>query len=82
MSPKFDPRNILANNAEWHNIIILKIFLPKNLAKKNYSILTEISVSLDNELIITFVFEKNVDVFPESWRKSAKTVITTLALHQ
>jgi hypothetical protein len=50
-------------NSSGTDVMILKIFLPKNSAKKL--------------AILTLVFEKNTNFFAENWRKSQKIVIIT-----
>jgi hypothetical protein len=54
--------------------MILKIFLPKNLAKK-MAFFTQNKPKLCKTLIIALVFEKNVNFFAENWQKSQKIVI-------
>jgi hypothetical protein len=54
--------------------MILKIFSPKNSAKK-LAFLTQNKGKLCKIVIITLVFEKNAIFFAENWRKSQKIVI-------
>jgi hypothetical protein len=56
--------------------MILKIFLPKNLAKKLHFLLKLMLVFFKN-LIITLVLEKNANIFAENWQKLQKIVIIT-----
>jgi hypothetical protein len=56
--------------------MILKIFSPKNLAKK-MAFLTQNKAKFWKNLIITLVFEKNANFFVENGRKSQKNVIIT-----
>jgi hypothetical protein len=56
--------------------MILKIFSPKISAKK-LAFLTQNKAKLCKNLIITLVFEKNVNFFAENWQKSQKIVIIT-----
>jgi hypothetical protein len=51
------------------DVMILKIFSPKNSAKK-LAFLTQIKGKLCKILIITLVFEKNAIFFAENWQKS------------
>jgi hypothetical protein len=57
-------------------IMILKIFLLKNSAKK-LAFLTQNKAKLCKNLIVTLVFEKNANIFAKHWRKSQKIVIIT-----
>jgi hypothetical protein len=56
--------------------MILKIFSPKNSAKK-FAFLTRNKAKLCKILIITLVFEKNANFFAENCQKSQKIVIIT-----
>jgi hypothetical protein len=56
--------------------MILKIFSPKNSAKK-LSFLTQNKAKLCKILIITLVFEKNTNFFAENCQKLQKIVIIT-----
>jgi hypothetical protein len=56
--------------------MILKIFSPKNSAKK-WAFLTQNKAKLCIILIITLFFEKNANFFAENWQKSQKIVIIT-----
>jgi hypothetical protein len=56
--------------------MIFKIFSPKISAKK-LAFLTQNKAKLCKKLIITLVFEKNVNFFAENWQKLAKIVIIT-----
>jgi hypothetical protein len=58
------------------DVMILKIFLPKNLAK----ILAFFAQTADNFCKNLIVFEKNANFFAENWQKSQKIVIITLTL--
>jgi hypothetical protein len=58
------------------DVMILKIFSPKNLAKK-LTFLTQNKAKLWKILIITLIFEKNANFFAENCRKSQKIVIIT-----
>jgi hypothetical protein len=59
-----------------NDVMIFKIFLPKNSAKK-LAFLTQIKAKLCKILVITLVFEKNAIFFAENCRKSQKIVIIT-----
>jgi hypothetical protein len=56
--------------------MILKIFSPKNSAKK-VAFLTQNKAKIGKILIMTLVFEKNANFFAENWRKSQKIEIIT-----
>jgi hypothetical protein len=56
--------------------MILKIFLPKKLAK-NLAFLTRNKAKFWKKFIITLVFKKNANYFAENWEKSQKIVIIT-----
>jgi hypothetical protein len=56
--------------------MILKIFSPKNSAKK-LAFLTQNKAKICKILIITSVFEKNANFFAENCQKSQKIVIIT-----
>jgi hypothetical protein len=56
--------------------MILKIFSPKNSAKK-LAFLTQNKAKLYKILIITLVFEKKRHFLAENWKKSPKNVIIT-----
>jgi predicted dinucleotide-binding enzyme len=56
--------------------MILKIFSPKNSAKK-LAFLTQNKAKLCKILIVTLVFEKNANIFAENRQKSQKIVIIT-----
>jgi hypothetical protein len=56
--------------------MILNIFSPKNLAKI-LPFFAQTNASICKILIVTLVFEKNVDFFAEYWQKSQKIVIIT-----
>jgi hypothetical protein len=58
------------------DVMILKIFSPKILAKK-LAFLTQNKAKLCKILIITLVFEKNTNFFAENCKKSQKNVIIT-----
>jgi hypothetical protein len=58
------------------NVMIFKIFSPKNFAKK-LAFLTQNKAKLYKNLIITLVFEKNANFFAEICQKSQKIVIIT-----
>jgi hypothetical protein len=60
------------------DVMIFKIFSPKNSAKK-LAFLTPNKVKLLKILIITLVFEKNANLFSENCQKSQKFVIITSA---
>jgi hypothetical protein len=57
--------------------MILKIFLPKNLAKINRRFLLKLLLVFAKKLIITLVFEKNANFVAKNWQKSQKIVIIT-----
>jgi hypothetical protein len=59
------------------DVMILKIFSPKNFAKK-LSFFAQNKAKLFKILIITLGFEKNANFFAENWQKSQKSVIITL----
>jgi hypothetical protein len=65
-------RSIIAGT----NVMILKIFSPKNLAKM-LAIFAQTTASFCKNLIITLVFEKNANFFAKNWQKSQKFVIIT-----
>jgi hypothetical protein len=56
--------------------VILKIFSPKNSAKK-LAFLAQNKAKLLKNLIKTLVFEKNANYFAENCRKSPKIMIIT-----
>jgi hypothetical protein len=56
--------------------MILKIFSPKNSAKK-LAFLTQNKAKLCKNFIITLVFEKNANFFAANCQKSQKIVIIT-----
>jgi hypothetical protein len=58
------------------DVMIFKIFSPKNLAKK-LAFLTQNKAKLCKILIITLVFEKNAKFFAKNCRKLQKIVIIT-----
>jgi hypothetical protein len=58
------------------DVMILKIFSPKNLAK-NLAFLTRDKAKFKKKLIITLVFKKNANFVAENWEKSQKIVIIT-----
>jgi hypothetical protein len=58
------------------DVMIFKIFSPKNFAKK-LAFLTQNKSKLCKNLIITLVFDKNANFFVENCRKSQKIVILT-----
>jgi hypothetical protein len=58
------------------DVMILKIFSPKNSAQK-LEFLTQNKAKLCKILIITLIFEKNDNFFAENCRKSQKIVIIT-----
>jgi hypothetical protein len=58
------------------DVMIFKIFLPKNSAKK-LAFLTQNKAKLCKIWIITLMFEKNAYFFAENCRKSQKIVIIT-----
>jgi hypothetical protein len=58
------------------DVMIFKIFSPKNLAKK-LAFLTQNKAKLYKNLSKTLVFEKNANFFAENCRKSQKIVIIT-----
>jgi hypothetical protein len=58
------------------DVMILKIFLPKNSAKK-LAFLTQNKAELCKILIITLVFEKIAKFFAENGQKSQKIMIIT-----
>jgi hypothetical protein len=58
------------------DVMILKIFSPKNLAKI-LAFLTQTTLIISKNLIITLVFEKNANFFAKKWQKSQKIVIIT-----
>jgi hypothetical protein len=64
------------DNTSGNNVMIFKIFSPKNLAKI-LAFLTQIKAKLCKKLIITLVFEKNANFFGENGRKLQKIVIIT-----
>jgi hypothetical protein len=65
-----------ALQASGTDVMIFKIFSPKNSAKK-LPFLTQNKAKLCKILIITLVFEKNANFFAENWQKSQKIVIIT-----
>jgi hypothetical protein len=58
------------------DVMIFKIFSPKNSAKKS-AFLTQNKAKLYKNFIITLVFEKNANFFAENLQKSQKIVIIT-----
>jgi hypothetical protein len=58
------------------DVMILKIFSPKKIAKK-LAFLTQNKAKLCKILIITLVFEKNANFFAENCRNLPKIVIIT-----
>jgi hypothetical protein len=58
------------------DVMIFKIFLPKNSAKK-LAFLTQNKAKLCKILIITLVFEKNANFFAKNCQKSQKIMIIT-----
>jgi hypothetical protein len=58
------------------DVMVLKIFSPKNSAKK-LVFLTQNKAKLCKIWIITLIFEKNANFFVENGRKSQKIVIIT-----
>jgi hypothetical protein len=59
------------------DVMIFKIFSPKNSAKK-LAFLTPNKAKLNTNLIITLVFEKKTPIFfAKMWQKSRKIVIIT-----
>jgi hypothetical protein len=58
------------------DVIILKIFSQKHLAKK-LGVLTQNKAKLCKNVIKTLVFEKNANIYAENCRKSQKIVIIT-----
>jgi hypothetical protein len=58
------------------DVMIFKIFSPKNLAKK-LAFFAQNKAKLCKNWIITLVFEKNDNFFAENWHKSQKIVIIT-----
>jgi hypothetical protein len=59
------------------DVMIFKIFSPKNSANKKLAFLTRDKVKICKLLIITLVFEKNANFFAENGQKSQKIVIIT-----
>jgi hypothetical protein len=59
------------------DVMIFKIFSPKNFANK-LAFLTQNKAKLCKNLIITLVFEKNANFFAENCQKSQKIAIITL----
>jgi hypothetical protein len=62
-----------------NDVMIFKIFLSKNSAKK-LAFLTQNKAKLCKILNITLVFEKNANLFAENCQKSQKIVITSSTL--
>jgi hypothetical protein len=58
------------------DVVILKIFSPKNFAKR-LAFFAQNKAKLCKNYIITLVFEKNANFFAENWQKSQKIVIIT-----
>jgi hypothetical protein len=58
------------------NVMILKIFSPKNSAKK-FTFLTQNKAKICKILFITLTFDKNANFFAENCQKSQKIVIIT-----
>jgi hypothetical protein len=58
------------------DVIIFKMFSPKNLAKILAFFAHTIASFFEN-LIITLVFEKNANFLAENWQKLQKIVIIT-----
>jgi hypothetical protein len=58
------------------DVMILKIFSPKNFAKK-LAFFTQNKTKLCKNFFITLVFEKNANYFAENCQKSQKIVIIT-----
>jgi hypothetical protein len=69
-------RKIAESGHPGTDIIISKIFLPKNIAKK-LAFLTQNKPKLCKILIITLFFEKNAIFSPKIGTKSPKIVIVT-----
>jgi hypothetical protein len=55
------------------DVMILKIFSPKNLAK-NWRFFAQTNASFCKNLIMALIFEKNAYIFAENWQNSQKTV--------
>jgi hypothetical protein len=53
------------------DVMILKIFSPKNLAK-HLALCAQTAANCCKNLIITLVFEKNANFVAENWQKSRK----------
>jgi hypothetical protein len=68
--------DLCSHNGTGTDVMILKIFSPKNSAK-NLAFLTQNNAKLCKNLIITLVFEKNANFFAENCQKSQKIVIIT-----
>jgi hypothetical protein len=58
------------------DVVIFRIFPPK-FSSKNFAFLAQTTASFHKKLIITLVFEKNVNFFAENKRKLEKIVIIT-----
>jgi hypothetical protein len=63
-------------NSPGTDVMIFKIFSPKNLAKI-LAFFSQTTATFCRNLIITLVFEKNAKFFAENWQKSQKIVIIT-----
>jgi hypothetical protein len=74
---EFTLENLHEKSAPGTDVMIFKIFSPKNSAKK-LAFFTQNKAKLCKILIITLVFEKNANFFAENCRKSQKIVIITL----
>jgi hypothetical protein len=68
------PKIVIITSTPGTDVMILKIFSPKNSAKK-LALLTQNKATLCKNLIKTLVFEKNANFFAESWQKTQKIVI-------
>jgi hypothetical protein len=60
----------------WIDVMIFKMFSPKNLVKM-LAFLLKLLLVFAKILIIALVFEKNANFFAENWQKSQKIVIIT-----
>jgi hypothetical protein len=70
------PLNPQLTQQQTRDVMILKIFSPKNSAKK-LAFYTQNKAKLCKILIIKLVFEKNANFFAENCQKLQKIVIIT-----
>jgi hypothetical protein len=59
------------------DVMILKIFSPKNLSKKNWRFFLQNAASFCKSWIITLGFKKYANIFAENGQKSQKIVLIT-----